>query len=33
MIEQEKINQSRLVAYGAGLVIFLAALAWTFLSR
>jgi|HubBroStandDraft_6_1064221.scaffolds.fasta_scaffold6444955_1 hypothetical protein len=33
MLEQEKVNQSRMVGYGAAVVIFLAAMLWTFLSR
>jgi hypothetical protein len=33
MFEQDKANQSRVVGYAAALVIFLAAVVWTILSR
>jgi hypothetical protein len=33
MIEREEVTKAKRVGYAAGLVIFLAAVAWTFLSR
>jgi hypothetical protein len=33
MIEQEKVNRSRIIGYAVGIVVFVVAIAWKMVSR